>query len=102
MYPQILFMSTQIRIDGPLAQVLGEEDLRAAEHDLRQALGVAQSQEVKSIELRIATSLGRLLAARGRTEEGRSLLRPLYNWFTEGHDTHNLKAARLFLDGEPE
>jgi predicted ATPase len=35
---------------------------------------------------------------RGRREEARELLAPVYGWFTEGFDTLDLKEAKALLD----
>jgi hypothetical protein len=39
-------------------------------------------------------SLARLLRKRRRTAEARDLMAPVYNWFTEGFDTAELKDAK--------
>jgi hypothetical protein len=36
--------------------------------------------------------------SRGRAADGRALLASVYSWFTEGHDTHDLRAAAALLD----
>jgi adenylate cyclase len=36
--------------------------------------------------------------ARGRTGEALTLLRPVYDWFTEGFDTRDLIEAKVLLD----
>ena len=69
----------------------------AAEADFRQAIAVAQRQRARSLELRAAIGLCRLLRRRGQPEEARSLLAPLYDWFTEGFDTVDLRDARSLL-----
>lgn len=43
-------------------------------------------------------SLACLLALRDRRDEGRAMLAEVYNWFTEGFDTADLKAAKALLD----
>ena len=43
-------------------------------------------------------SLARLLRDTGRRDEARSMLAEIYNWFTEGFDTADLKDAKLVLD----
>ena len=43
-------------------------------------------------------SLARLLAQQGRGDEARSLLADIYDWFTEGFDTADLKDAKALLD----
>ena len=64
----------------------------------RKALDVARRQSAKSWELRAATSLARLWQQQGRKEEARELLAPVYEWFTEGFDTRDLKDAKALLD----
>jgi DNA-binding winged helix-turn-helix (wHTH) protein/predicted ATPase len=68
-----------------------------AEAWLRRALGVAQSQQAKSLELRAATSLAHLWHAQGKDAKARDLLSPVYYWFTEGFDTIDLKDAKALL-----
>ena len=59
---------------------------------------IAREQGTRGYELRAATSLARLWREQGRREEARELLAPLYDWFTEGFDTADLKAAKALLD----
>jgi predicted ATPase len=47
--------------------------------------------------LRATTSLARLRDT-GRCDEARAMLADIYNWFTEGFDTADLKDARALLD----
>jgi predicted ATPase len=58
---------------------------------------IAQRQEAKSWELRATISLVRLLKRRGDTAEARTMLADIYNWFTEGFDTTDLKDAKALL-----
>jgi predicted ATPase len=55
-------------------------------------------QEVKSWELRAAMSMARLWRDQGKRGEPRELLAPVYDWFTEGFDTRDLKEAKASLD----
>ncbi len=64
----------------------------------REALAIARRQDAKTLELRAATDLARLWRAQGRNQEAHSLLEPIYNWFTEGFDTPDLKDAWALLD----
>ena len=64
----------------------------------REALAIAHGQQAKSLELRAATSLGRLLRDRGKKDEARALLGPVYDWFTEGFDTQDLRDTKALLD----
>jgi predicted ATPase len=52
----------------------------------------------KAWELRTTMSLARLLAREGRCSEARAMLADVYNWFTEGFDTADLKDAKALLD----
>ena len=49
-------------------------------------------------ELRATRSLARLLAKQNRSDETRTMLAEIYNWFTEGFDTIDLKEAKALLD----
>jgi hypothetical protein len=49
-------------------------------------------------ELRAAASLARLLRDQGRSADAMALLQPVYDRFTEGFDTADLKAAKSLLD----
>jgi predicted ATPase len=69
-----------------------------AEACFQQALAVARQQQTKSLELRAAASLARLLQQQGKRAEARALLTPIYGWFTEGFDTPDLQEARALLD----
>ena len=70
----------------------------AAEDQFRQALDWARQRGALSWELRAATSLARLLRDQGGPADARALIQPVYDRFTEGFDTADLKAAKAFLD----
>ena len=70
----------------------------AAEDHFRQALDWACRQGALSWELRAATSLARLLRGQGRPADATALLQPVYDRFTEGFDTADLKTAKALLD----
>jgi len=69
-----------------------------AEKSLREAIAIARRQTAKSWELRAATSLARLLSKQGKVQEAQPLLSEVYNWFTEGFATADLKDAKALLD----
>ena len=72
--------------------------MEGIEANFLRALEVARSQQAKSLELRAAMSLGRLWQEQGRRDDARTLLVPVYHWFTEGFDTVDLQEAKAFLD----
>ena len=69
------------------------------EASLLRALEVARRQHAKSLELRAAMSLGRLWQQQGKRQEAHDLLAPIYDWFTEGFDTADLREAKALLEG---
>ncbi|MFN0313464.1 MAG: ATP-binding protein [Burkholderiales bacterium] len=93
------------RADAELHRVRGElllqqtpHDLVQAEAEFQKALGIARAHEAKSLELRAAASLARLWQSQGQREKAYELLAPVYDWFTEGFDTKDLKEARDLLE----
>jgi predicted ATPase len=75
-----------------------QPDAARAEAHFERALAVARQQQAKSWELRAAMSLARLWRSQGKPQRARELLAPVYGWFTEGHDTSDLKEAKALLD----
>ena len=86
------------RLKGEL--LIRQNDLNVAEAQrcFERAVEVARKQSAKSFELRATMSLARLLAKQGHRDEVRALLADIYNWFTEGFDTADLKDAKALLD----
>jgi predicted ATPase len=68
------------------------------EKGFHSSLDMANKQGAISLQLRTSTSLARFLKDLGRAEEGRNMLTVVYDSFTEGLDTSDLKKARLTLD----
>ncbi len=80
------------------AELLGASGNRSgAEESYRAAIDYAARQQAKSFELRAATGLARLLASLDRNADAREILTPVFEWFTEGHATGDLQAARATL-----
>jgi predicted ATPase len=86
------------RIAGEIALLSPEPDAAKAEAYFERALAVARAQQAKSWELRAAMSMSRLWRDQGKRDEARNLLAPVYEWFTEGFDTLDLKEAKALLD----
>jgi hypothetical protein len=69
-----------------------------AEACFRKAIEIARGQSVKWAELRSTVSLARLLRNTNRRDEARAMLAEIYNWFTEGFDTADLREAKELLE----
>jgi predicted ATPase len=69
-----------------------------AEPQLRASIECARRQQARSWELRSSKTLAELLIKCGQRDAARQLLAPMYNWFTEGFDTLDLREAKALLD----
>jgi tetratricopeptide (TPR) repeat protein len=85
-----------LRLRGELRLKQGDTEL--ADADFREAIALAQKIGAKAWELRTMMSLARLLDRTGRRDEARAMLAEIYNWFTEGFDTHDLIDAKALLN----
>jgi tetratricopeptide (TPR) repeat protein len=92
-----LFEAEAHRLKGELLH-LAEAESGVVESHFDQALLVARKQGAKALELRAATSLGRLWKSQGRREEAYALLDGVYGSFTEGLELQDLRDARKLLD----
>jgi predicted ATPase len=70
---------------------------RAAEERYLRALEIARRQGARSLELRAAVSLSRLWETDSRHDEARELLASVYESFSEGLDTPDLREAAALL-----
>src|SRR5262249_52579955 len=87
-----------LRIKGEILRLeQTAETIEMAEDHFKQALKWARRQEAVSWELRAAASLAELWHRRGKTAEADQLLSSVYNRFTEGFETADLKAARALI-----
>jgi predicted ATPase len=86
------------RLKGELLLQQSSDHQAEAESCFHHALDIARNQQAKSWELRAATSLARLWQQQGKRQEAHDLLAPVYNWFTEGFDTADLKDAKALLE----
>jgi predicted ATPase len=75
-----------------------KKDVEEIEKGFHNSLDMAKKQGAISLQLRTSTSLARFLKDLGRAEEGKNVLTVVYDSFTEGHDTGDLKNARQTLD----
>jgi predicted ATPase len=85
------------RIAGEIALKSPERDVIKAQAYFEHALVVSRAQQAKSWELRAAMSMARLLSGQDKREAARSLLAPIYDWFTDGFDTSDLRKAKALF-----
>jgi len=69
-----------------------------AETCFQRAIAVARQQQARSWELRATMSLCRLWQGQGKQEDAHQMLTEIYDWFTEGFDTPDLREARALLE----
>jgi predicted ATPase len=95
---ELVYLSEFYRTKGDLLLQRDDSDTAEARCCFEYAIEAAQQKGAKSLELRATMSLAHLLAKQGRREEARARVRELYNWFTEGFGTPDLKDAKALLD----
>jgi predicted ATPase len=93
--PELLRLRTALKLQKDSGSAAHFE---LAERGFREAIELAGAMGAKSTELQCTTSLARLLRDTGRRDEARTMLAEIYDWFTEGFDTANLKEAKALLD----
>src|SRR5271163_1010003 len=86
------------RLKGELLMMQDASNAARVEQAFRTAIDISRQQKAKSWELRATASLARLLDKQGKRDEARAMLAEIYNWFTEGLDTADLKDAKALLD----
>jgi predicted ATPase/DNA-binding winged helix-turn-helix (wHTH) protein len=91
-----------LRIKGELLlQQAADQSTLAAEDCFKQAAQMAREQGALFWELRVALSVARLRLSQGRHHEARAPLAAVYDRFTEGFATADLRAARALLEELP-
>jgi predicted ATPase len=94
---QVRYVESEVhRIKGELT-LLQAKDASAAEQSFMKAIEAAGMQRAKSLGLRASISLARLLGDTDRRDEARATLTGIYNQFTEGLNTPDLKEAKSLL-----
>ena len=86
------------RVKATLLLARSAADRDTAEAAFREAIDVARGQQARLLELRAATSLAGLWGDNGSRGSARELLAPVYEAFTEGFDTPDLRDAKALLD----
>jgi predicted ATPase len=86
------------RLKGELLLRRENSNVVEAQICFERAIEIAREQSAKSWELRATMSLARLLRDTDRRDEARAMLAEIFDWFTEGFDTADLKDAKALLD----
>jgi predicted ATPase/class 3 adenylate cyclase len=86
------------RLKGELLLIGDQSTVVEAARCFGDAIQVARRQGAKLLELRATMSLARLLTKQGHRDGARTMLAEIYNWFTEGFGTADLKEAKALLD----
>jgi DNA-binding winged helix-turn-helix (wHTH) protein/tetratricopeptide (TPR) repeat protein len=84
-----------LRGDGTLR---GPPDRAEAECRFRSAIDIARRGQARSLELRAAISMNRLLRDWGRHAEALDVLSAVHGWFSEGFDAADVREAATLLD----
>jgi predicted ATPase len=90
-----------LRIKGDVLLRQGSDWSALAEDCYDEASELAREQGALLWELRVALSLARLRVIQSRQTDARQILAPVYDRFTEGFGTADLRAARAMLDTLP-
>ena len=99
---QQLAQAQLYRLKGEvLMQVDSKATMVEAEENLRQSLALARRQHAKAWELRAAMSLARLWQRQDKPATARQLLLEVYNQFSEGFDTADLRETQELLEQLP-
>jgi class 3 adenylate cyclase/tetratricopeptide (TPR) repeat protein len=85
------------RLNGELMLLAGNAS-GEPENSFRRAIKIAREQDARWYELRATNALARLLMRQNRRDEAHAMLADIYNWFTEGFDTADVKDAKALLD----
>jgi predicted ATPase len=75
----------------------GETAEDQADIEFQDAIATAAAQGAKLPELRASVARARLQAARGKRQQARAILTPVYGWFSEELETRDLLEARELL-----
>ena len=90
-------MAELLRIKGQILAAMPRPDRTSAADCLMQSLAVAREQSALAWELRSATALAGLLSENGQRDQARDTLVPVYDRFTEGFETADLRIARRVI-----
>jgi class 3 adenylate cyclase/predicted ATPase len=93
-----LFEAEACRLKSACLAAIGGEQAAEVEPWLLRAIETSERQGALSFKLRAVTDLARLWRDQGRSCAARNALSPVYERFTEGLDTPDLKDAKILLN----
>jgi class 3 adenylate cyclase/tetratricopeptide (TPR) repeat protein len=94
-----LMMAGEIYRTAALVHLQTDESSDQAFRLFDKSLALSRQQGTRSLELRTSISMAEYLAASGKQREALELLTPIHAWFSEGHDTIDLRRASKILYG---
>jgi predicted ATPase len=93
------YLPELLRVKGELLiQCAGDEGSSTAERFFLEAIEVSRRQGALFWELRAALSLARMRVMHDQPDDARRTLAPVFDRFTEGFDTVDMRSARAVLD----
>jgi predicted ATPase/DNA-binding winged helix-turn-helix (wHTH) protein len=92
------YLAELLRVKAQILAAMPRQDRSLAIDCLNEALTVARGQSALALELRSATTLAQLLAESGQRDQARHALTLVYDRFTEGFETMDLRIARQTLE----
>ena len=95
---EVRWIAETKRVKGEMLLLQSADNDADAVALFNEALAVAAGQGSRSFELRAATSLARRHLGRENGAEALTVLEPVYDGFTEGFDTRDLRVARGLLE----
>ena len=91
------FLPELLRLQAVCNFKTNKSDSRKSVEILFQSIKLAKIQKAKFWELRSAKTLSHLWADQGDRQKAHDLLLPIYDWFSEGFGTTDLKEAKALL-----
>jgi predicted ATPase/DNA-binding winged helix-turn-helix (wHTH) protein len=97
-YGGTFYLAELLRVKAQILVTMPRQDRSLAVDCLNEALTVAREQSALALELRSATTLAQLLAECGQHDQARHVLTTVYDRFTEGFGTADLRIARQVIE----
>ncbi len=91
------YLPELFRIRGGIFLAAPEKRLEDAERCFERSLQLSRQCGTLAWQLRAATDLASLWSSRGRANDAKALLQPVFEQFTEGFETPDVKAAQTIL-----